>query len=106
MEDKRLGCWFIKAENGVIDEKKFANKVLKYLWDDAFKFHHQEIFESDIKNFEELQKRFSEKGFDVFSENCGLKDFLSTTQPDSESKSETTTPQDSEQSTDNSDQPL
>ena len=88
MEDKRLGCWFIKAENGVIDEKKFANKVLKYLWDDAFKFCHQEIFESDIKNFEELQKRFFEKGFDVFSENCGLKDFLSTTQPDSESQSE------------------
>ena len=88
MEDKRLGCWFIKAENGVIDEKKFANKVLKYLWDDAFKFCHQEIFESDIKNFEELQKRFFEKGFDVFSENCGLKEFLSTTQPDSESQSE------------------
>ena len=88
MEDKRLGCWFIKAENGIIEEKKFANKVLKYLWDDAFKFCHQEIFESDIKNFEELQKRFFEKGFDVFSENCGLKDFLSTTQPDSESQSE------------------
>ena len=104
MEDKRLGCWFIKAENGVIDEKKFANKVLKYLWDDAFKFYHQEIFESDIKNFEELQKRFSEKGFDVFSENCGLKDFLSTTQPDSESKSEITTPQDSESQSENSEQ--
>lgn len=104
MEDKRLGCWFIKAENGVIDEKKFANKVLKYLWDDAFKFYHQEIFESDIKNFEELQKRFAEKGFDVFSENCGLKDFLSTTQPDSESKSETTTPKDSESQSENSEQ--
>ena len=104
MEDKRLGCWFIKAENGVIEEKKFANKVLKYLWDDAFKFCHQEIFESDIKNFEELQKRFFEKGFDVFSENCGLKDFLSTTQPDSESKNETSTPQDSESQSENSEQ--
>ena len=104
MEDKRLGCWFIKVEDGVIDEKKFANKVLKYLWDDAFKFYHQEIFESDIKNFEELQKRFFEKGFDVFSENCGLKDFLSTTQPDSESKSETTTPQDSESQSETSEQ--
>ena len=104
MEDKRLGCWFIKAENGVIEEKKFANKVLKYLWDDAFKFCHQEIFESDIKNFEELQKRFFEKGFDIFSENCGLKDFLSTTQPDSESKSETTTPQDLESQSENSEQ--
>ena len=104
MEDKRLGCWFIKAEDGVIDEKKFTNKVLKYLWDDAFKFCHQEIFESDIKNFEELQKRFFEKGFDVFSENCGLKDFLSTSQPDSESKSETTTPQDLESQSENSEQ--
>ena len=104
MEDKRLGCWFIKAENGIIEEKKFANKVLKYLWDDAFKFCHQEIFESDIKNFEELQKRFFEKGFDVFSENCGLKDFLLTTQPDSESKSETTTPQDSESQSETSEQ--
>ena len=104
MEDKRLGCWFIKAENGIIEEKKFANKVLKYLWDDAFKFYHQEIFESDIKNFEELQKRFFEKGFDVFSENCGLKDFLSTSQPDSESKSETTTPQDSESQSETSEQ--
>lgn len=104
MEDKRLGCWFIKAENGVIDKKKFANKVLKYLWDDAFKFCHQEIFESDIENFEELQKRFFEKGYYVFSENCGLKDFLSTTQPDSESKSETTTPQDSESQSENSEQ--
>lgn len=104
MEDKRLGCWFIKAENGVIDEKKFANKVLKYLWDDAFKFCHQEIFESDIKNFEELQKRFFEKGFDVFSENCRLNNFLSTTQPDSESKSETTTPKDSESQSENSEQ--
>ena len=97
MEDKRLGCWFVKAENGEISTKTFENKVLKYLWDDAFKFYHQEIFESDIKNFEELQKRFSEKGFDVFSENCGLKYLLSSNQPDSESKSETTTPQASEQ---------
>lgn len=104
MEDKRLGCWFIKAENGVIEEKKFANKVLKYLWDDAFKFYHQEIFESDIKNFEELQKRFSEKGFDVFSENCGLKNFLSSNQPDSGSKSKTSTPQDSESQSENSEQ--
>lgn len=104
MEDKRLGCWFIKAENNAINEKKFANKVLKYLWDDAFKFCHQEIFESDIKNFEELQKRFSEKGFDVFSENCGLKYLLSSNKPDSESKSETTTPQDSESQSENSEQ--
>lgn len=104
MEDKRLGCWFIKAENGVIDEKHFANKVLKYLWDDAFKFCHQEIFESDIKNFEELQNRFLETGFDIFSENCGLKNYLSNNQSESESQSNPVNPQDSEPSEENSEQ--
>lgn len=104
MEDKRLGCWFIKAENGVIDENHFANKVLKYLWDDAFKFCHQEIFESDIKNFEELQNRFLETGFDIFSENCGLKNYLSNNQSDSQSQSNSVNPQDSEQSAENSEQ--
>ena len=30
MEDKRLGCWFIKNNEKGIDPEKFANKVLKY----------------------------------------------------------------------------
>ncbi len=48
MEDKRLGCWFVKAEDNKISKDKFAEKVLKYLWDDAFKFSREEIF--DIKD--------------------------------------------------------
>lgn len=48
MEDKRLGCWFVKAEGGKISKDTFAEKVLKYLWDDAFKFNRDEIF--DIKD--------------------------------------------------------
>ncbi|MBR6079201.1 MAG: hypothetical protein IKP60_03475 [Treponema sp.] len=56
MEDKRLGCWVVKAEKGEISKEIFANKILKYLWDDAFKFYHQEIFTGDIKNFEELHR--------------------------------------------------
>lgn len=48
MEDKRLGCWFVKAEEGEISKETFAEKVLKYLWDDAFKFNRDEIF--DIKD--------------------------------------------------------
>lgn len=78
MEDKRLGCWFVKAENKEIKADLFSNKVLKYLWDDAFKFYHQDIFDSEIKNFEELQKSFMKKGFDVFNENCGLEKVVST----------------------------
>ena len=69
MEDKRLGCWFIKNQDGVIDTDKFANKVLKYLWDDAFKFNRNEIFIDEIKNFEELKKSFmAEKGFGIFKD--------------------------------------
>lgn len=74
MEDKRLGCWFVKSEQNKISSEIFANKVLKYLWDDAFKFYHNEIFKSGIKNFEELQKDFFEIGFDVFNDVCDLKD--------------------------------
>lgn len=91
MEDKRLGCWFVKAENNEIKPDVFANKVLKYLWDDAFKFYHQEIFGAEIKNFEELQKSFLEKGFDVFTDACRLKEKIksadskeNTEQPEAE----------------------
>jgi len=90
MEDKRLGCWFVKAENGKIKANVFADKVLKYLWDDAFKFYHQEIFAGDIKNFEELHRRFLKEGFSVFSDVCRLGEKLQTadTSIESESSSE------------------
>jgi hypothetical protein len=94
MEDKRLGCWFVKAEikenESTISKEMFADKVLKYLWDDAFKFYHQEIFAGDIKNFEELHRRFLEEGFSVFSDVCRLGEKLQTvdTSTDSESSSE------------------
>jgi MoxR-like ATPase len=43
--DKRLGAWFVKADDkDVISKGLFANKVLKYLWDDAFKFNRDKFF--------------------------------------------------------------
>lgn len=85
MEDKRLGCWFVKAENGKICEKVFANKVLKYLWDDAFKFCRDDIFTDKISNFEKLQNKFKSEGFNIFSSNCGLpvKDIVEKSSEDS-----------------------
>ncbi|WP_296662159.1 MULTISPECIES: AAA family ATPase [unclassified Treponema] len=65
MIDKRLGCWFVKAVpddkndiNGkyIIEEKSFKNKILKYLWDDAFKFSREDVFE-DADNFESLLEK-------------------------------------------------
>ena len=36
-EDKKLGYFFCKAENGIISAEKFVNKVVFYLWNDVFK---------------------------------------------------------------------
>ena len=38
-EDKKLGYFFVKAENKEIGADKFVSKVLFYLWNDVFKNH-------------------------------------------------------------------
>ena len=74
MVDKRLGCWFVKAEKNadgkfVISKESFKNKILKYLWDDAFKFDRENYF-VDADSFEDLQSKISmsEKNFGIFKE--------------------------------------
>lgn len=71
-EDKRLGAYFITATDLVWHEEedqvekgskewiiarhsnaRFSEKVLKYLWDDAFKFAHPETF--DTKAYASLE---------------------------------------------------
>lgn len=76
-EDKRLGAWFISADNndGTVSKKLFANKVIKYLWDDAFKFNRDDLFNTDkYKTLEKVIEKFNnrnrggEKGFgDLFT---------------------------------------
>jgi hypothetical protein len=92
-EDKRLGVYFVhpsdlvydeNADNPNISEKerikarqnnsRFPEKVLKYLWDDAFKFSREDIFEvSQYNSLEAVVGKFlSEKKndrFKVFKEN-------------------------------------
>lgn len=36
-EDKKLGYYFCKAKNGVIDAETFVSKVVFYIWNDVFK---------------------------------------------------------------------
>ncbi len=36
-EDKKLGYFFAKAENGIVSAETFVNKVAFYLWNDVFK---------------------------------------------------------------------
>ena len=68
-EDKRLGTHFIKKDD-LNDVEKFSQKVLKYLWDDAFKFSRDDIFDVGEYSLEGLIKQFENpkngKRFSIF----------------------------------------
>ena len=72
-EDKRLGTYFIKAQDLKKDSTAFPEKVIKYLWDDAVKFSRDTLFrdkeypslEVVIETFE---KSSSDARFKVFKE--------------------------------------
>ena len=79
-EDKRLGTHFIGdddleyVENKEEQNSRFPEKVLKYLWDDVFKFNKEDIFDlTKVKSLEDVVEIFvtSEKNdrLKVFKEN-------------------------------------
>lgn len=86
-EDKQLGLYFVDKEllvkeNEEFSEeknKKFAFKVLEYLWDDVVRYDRQELFDNRIETLDDLIDKYvdysknneSLKIFnnDVFSEN-------------------------------------
>lgn len=51
-EDKRLGTYFAKKKE--LEANRFPEKVLKYLWDDAFKMDKTAIFNENCKSLEEV----------------------------------------------------
>lgn len=69
-EDKRLGAYFVtkadlKKEKDV--ENRFSEKVIKYLWDDAFKFSRDKMFETSFRSLEQVIQYFiSHKGNERF----------------------------------------
>lgn len=86
-EDKRLGAYFVTkndlrlftTDDGITQEEaddrnhNFPEKVLKYLWDDAFKFTRDEVFKSEYDSLEKLIKAFEtaqgDKRFSIFSDD-------------------------------------
>ena len=90
-EDKRLGAYFVSADDLKFAEEvdnanekekievihknaRFAEKVLKYLWDDAFKFSHPDTFDTrKYKSLEMVIDAFNSTNgndrFEVFHEN-------------------------------------
>lgn len=67
-EDKRLGVYFVRPAD-LKDSEKFSEKVLKYLWDDAFKLSREDIFDvSKHNSLESVIKTFnSSNGNDKFN---------------------------------------
>ncbi len=82
-EDKRLGVWFVSNVGGIIDDKVFAEKVLKFLWDDVFKFKRPQIFADGIDTLEKLINFFEKPSegkerFDVFKDKANLVAFVAS----------------------------
>jgi len=82
-EDKRLGVWFVSNVGGIIDDKVFAEKVLKFLWDDVFKFKRPQIFADGIDTLEKLINFFEKPSegkerFDVFKNKANLVAFVAS----------------------------
>ena len=79
-EDKRLGAHFVAIEDlkfvegDTMHNKKFPEKVLKYLWDDAFKFNKENIFNLEkVQSLEDViglfMKGEGNERFRVFKDN-------------------------------------
>ncbi|WP_420780583.1 AAA family ATPase [Streptococcus canis] len=86
-EDKRLGAYFISPsdlERKDID-RRFSEKVIKYLWDDAFKFSRDKLFNTNVlKSLESVIIEFTSKSgdqrFNIFKDDVKI-DLLSRSLP-------------------------
>lgn len=99
-EDKRLGTHFVNMEDLIkvkpedmdgwssdlsdkamealkrqadLQNRRFPEKVIKYLWDDAFKFYRDEIFKGEYDSLEKIIRKFCEEAnndrFSIFKDN-------------------------------------
>lgn len=67
-EDNRLGAYFVR-EADLNDAERFGEKILMYLWNDAFKFDHDKVFKAEYRTLDELIADFVRVGFAVFSDD-------------------------------------
>ena len=58
-EDKRLGAYFVRLNE--LTKDKFAEKVLKYLWDDAFKMDRYSYFNEGMSSLDSVIEVFREE---------------------------------------------
>jgi len=74
-EDNRLGAYFVKSDD-LKSRKIFGEKVLMYLWNDAFKYDRDIIFNTEYKTLEDLLSAFETKGFAVFNSNLAFDEYV------------------------------
>ena len=60
--DKRLGAYFAKIHELKADI--FPEKVLKYLWDDAFRMDKETIFDEKYKSLEDIIEVYEQSSED------------------------------------------
>lgn len=109
-EDKRLGAYFVTENvlkyytvdadiddivakynvdsndfekiNRIIGDlnSRFGDKVIKYLWDDAFKFNREDLFDSSYKSLEKVLDDFNnfthKNRFNIFNQDIRENLFL------------------------------
>jgi len=61
-EDKRLGAYFVSKEE--LEATRFSEKVLKYLWDDAFKMDHDVIFKDGLNSLDAVLETYQQSETD------------------------------------------
>ncbi len=57
-EDKRLGAYFVRRSELAAD--RFPEKVLKYLWDDAFRMDRETVFQERFRSLEDVIEAYGE----------------------------------------------
>jgi hypothetical protein len=75
-EDKRIGPWYLEAENGAIPQEQVRNKLLFYLWHDVFRSQRTAIFARTLLTFDEVQATFDLGGI-----RAVLPDLIVASQP-------------------------
>ena len=90
-EDKKLGYFFCKANNGIIDAETFVSKVIFYLWNDVFKdqdlgtiFNDEDEGELTFNKFYKVddfgKPMVKEDKVEIFLKNLGLEEVEESTE--------------------------
>lgn len=68
-------CMAVKLQSIVMkiiknfqNSEDFSEKVLMYLWNDAFKYNHDKVFKDEYKTLDKLIMGFKNQGFKVFAD--------------------------------------